>query len=201
MQHKQECCTRALQAAEHRRQAPAVQAKAIPDKANQQKAAALRHRLCLLLSKSVAESERQRKPAAAGAMKSEALALFKDCRQHEAVMRAEMSDVSSLANERPHHKIALPNLFDAAQARIQATCDILAAPLDTLLADFEREDIEEGARMTPLAGVPSLPSTVDQAAARTIFLWLWLCRRLLLVRINHRTLRRQQRDTALAHLR
>jgi len=37
-----------------------------------------------------------------------------------------------------------------------------------------------------------------QAAARTIF--LWLRRRSLFVRIDHRTLRRQQRDAALACL-
>jgi hypothetical protein len=177
-----------------------VRAKVIANKANQQKAAALRHRLRLLLSESVAESERQREPAAARAVESEALALVEDCRRHEAVMRAEMSAASSLADERPHHEIASPNLFDAARARIQATCDLLAAPLDALLADFVRKDIEEGARTTPLVGAPSLPSTVDQAAARTIFLWLWLHRRLLLVRINHRTLQPQQRDAALARL-
>jgi hypothetical protein len=118
MQHEQECCARVLQVAEHRRQAPAVRAKAIPDKANQWKAAALRHRLCLLLSESVAESERQWEPAAVWAVESEALALVEDCRRQEAVMRAEMSASSSLADEQPHHKIALPNLFDAARARI-----------------------------------------------------------------------------------
>ena len=39
MQHEQECCAHALQAVEHRRQAAAVQAKAIADEANQRKAA------------------------------------------------------------------------------------------------------------------------------------------------------------------
>ena len=99
MQHEQECCARVLQAAEHRRQAPAVRAKAIPDKANQRKAAALCHSLCLLLSESVAESKRQREPAAVWAVESEALALAEDCSRQEAVMRAEMSASSSLADE------------------------------------------------------------------------------------------------------
>jgi hypothetical protein len=75
------------------------------------------------------------------------------------------------------------------QERIQGTCNLLAGPIDAILADIEREDIEEGARA----------AQQNQAAAQTIFLWLH--RRLLLVRINHRTLRRQQRDAALAHLR
>jgi hypothetical protein len=68
-------------------------------------------------------------------------------------MRAKLSAVSSLADERPRHEIASPNLFDATRARIQATCELLAAPLDAILANIEREDIEEGARTTP--------STVD----------------------------------------
>ena len=104
-------------------------------------------------------------------------------------MWAELSAARSLADERPRHEIASPNLFDAARARIQATCDLLADPLDAILADIEREDIEEGARA----------AQQNQAAARTIF--LWLRRHLLLVWINHRTLQRQQRDAALAHLR
>ena len=140
-----------------------MQAKAIADEANQWKAAALRQRLRLLLSKSVDERERQREAAAARAAESEALALVKECRQHEAAMRSELSAANSLAlaDERPRHKIASPNLFDAARARIQATCELLAGPLDAILADIEREDIKEGARTTPLVDALSLPSTVD----------------------------------------
>jgi hypothetical protein len=37
----------------------------------------------------------------------------------------------------------------------------LAGPLDAILADSEREDIEEGARTTPLVNAPSLALTVD----------------------------------------
>jgi hypothetical protein len=73
-------------------------------------------------------------------------------------MWAELSAASSLADERPRREIASPNLFDAARARIH---ELLASPLDAILADIEREDIEEGARTTPLVGAPSLPSTVD----------------------------------------
>ena len=57
MQHEQQCCARVLQAAEHRQQAAAVRAKDIANEANQRKAAALRQRLCLVLSESVAERE------------------------------------------------------------------------------------------------------------------------------------------------
>jgi hypothetical protein len=64
-----------------------------------------------------------------------------DCCQHEAAMRAELSAASSLADKRPRHEIALPNLFDAARACIQATCDLLVGPLDAILAGIEREDI------------------------------------------------------------
>ena len=39
-----------------------------------------------------------------------------------------------------------PNLFDAASGRIQATCELLAAPLDAILADIEREDTQSAAR-------------------------------------------------------
>ena len=104
-------------------------------------------------------------------------------------MQAELSAVSSFADEQSRPEIASSNLFNAARACIQATCELLAAPLDAILADIEHEDIEEGARA----------AQQNQAAARIIF--LWLRRRLLLVRINHRTLRRQQRDAALARLR
>jgi hypothetical protein len=83
-------------------------------------------------------------------------------------MRAELSAASSLADERPRHKIALSNLFDAARVRIQATCELLAAPLDVILANIEREDIEEGARTTPLVGAPSLPSMVDATSRRYV---------------------------------
>jgi hypothetical protein len=193
MQHEQEYCAHALQAAEQRRQAAAVRAKDIANEANQRKAAVLRQRLRLVLSESVAEREWQREAAArhdgaTRAAESVALALVKDCRRHEAAMQAELSAVSSFADEQSRPKIVSSNLFDAARARIQATCELLAAPLDAILADIEREDIEEVARAAQR----------NQAATRIIF--LWLRRRLLIVRINHRTLRRQQCDTALARL-
>jgi hypothetical protein len=148
MQHEQECCARALQAPEQRRQAPAVRAKDIANEANQRKAAALRQRLRLVLSESVAERERQREAAARhdGAIRaaeSAALALVKDCRRHEAAMQAELSSVSSFANERSRPKIASSNLFDTARARIQATCELLSAPQDAILANIEHEDIDE----------------------------------------------------------
>jgi hypothetical protein len=120
MQHEQECCARALQAAEHhRRQASAARAKDIANEANQRKAAALRQRLRLVLSESVAERDRQREAAArhdgaTRAAQSAALALVEDCRRN------------------------------AARARIQETCKLLAAPLDSILADIEHEDTEEG---------------------------------------------------------
>ncbi len=87
----------------------------------------------------------------------------------------------------PQDSVVQP--FVAARKRIQATCELLAAPLDAILADIEREDIEEGSRAAQR----------NQAATRIIF--LWLRRRLLIVRINHWTLQHQQRDTALARLR
>ena len=133
-----------------------MRATAITNEANQRKAAALCQHICLL-SESVAKRERQRE-AAAFHQRPEALALVKDCR---AVMQAELFAVSSLADERSHPEIASSNLFDAARARIQATCKLLAAPLDAILADIERDDIEEGARTTPLVDAPSLPSMVD----------------------------------------
>jgi hypothetical protein len=55
-----------------------MRAKAIADEANQRKAAALRQRLHLLISESVAERERQREAAAARAAESEALALVEE---------------------------------------------------------------------------------------------------------------------------
>ena len=83
MQHEQECCARALQAMEQRRQAAAAQVKAIADEANERHQAACRQQLldehttracqqkaaalcqCLyLLSESVAKRERQREATA-----------------------------------------------------------------------------------------------------------------------------------------
>ena len=58
-------------------------------------------------------------------------------------MQAELSAVSSFANERSRPKIASSNLFDTARARIQATCELLAAPQDAILANTEHEDIDE----------------------------------------------------------
>jgi hypothetical protein len=126
--------------------------------------------------------DRPRHEAAARAAE-QALTLVEERRRHEDAMRATLSAVSSLVDERPHHKVASSNLFDAAKECIQATCDLLAAPLDAILADIEHEDIKEDARMTllvvalihpvavddnllpavapPLVGVPFLPSTVN----------------------------------------
>jgi hypothetical protein len=53
---------------------------------------------------------------------------------------------------------ALPNHIEAAIWQVQATRDLLSAPLDALLANIEREDIEEWARMTPLVVASSTPS-------------------------------------------
>jgi len=39
-----------------------------------------------------------------------------------------------------------PNLFDAASRPIQATCKLLAAPLDAILTNIERKDIQSAAR-------------------------------------------------------
>ena len=114
----------------------------------------------------------------------EALVLVEKRRQHEAAMRATLSAASSLADEQPRHEVALHKLFDAARGNIQATCKVLAGPLDTILANIERKDIKKRAWMTPiviasihrlvvndnfllsvvppLVGVPSLPLTVDR---------------------------------------
>ena len=61
-------------------------------------------------------------------------------------MRAALSAASSLAGRQPHHKIVSPNLFDAASRPIQATCELLAAPLDAILTNIERKDIQSAAR-------------------------------------------------------
>ena len=118
-----------------------------------------RHHKAATWAKSLDEAsdERRRNEAAARAAESEALALVKECRQNEAATRAALSTVSSLADERPCHEVVSPNHFDAARGCIQVTCKLITAPLDAILADIEREDIEEGARTTPLVGAPSLP--------------------------------------------
>ena len=114
--------------------------------------------------------------------------------QQLAAMRAELSAASSLSDERPHHEIASPNLFDAARARIQATSELLAGPLDAILADIEREDIEEGARTTPLIGAPSLPSLVDGKRERQREATA-LCQRL---RLLSKSIAKRQRSAGLA---
>jgi len=73
---------------------------------------------------------------------SEALALVEECLQHKAAMRAALSAVSSLAGRQPRHEVVSPNFFDALIGRIQATCELLAGPLDVILADIEHEYIQ-----------------------------------------------------------
>ena len=91
----------------------------------------------------------------------EALTLIEKRRRHKAAMWATLSAASSLADERPRHKVASPNLFDAARGHIQATCKLLAGPLDTILADIECKDIKKRAWMTPIVIASILPSVVD----------------------------------------
>ena len=56
-------------------------------------------------------------------------------------MRAALSAASSLAGRQHCHKVVSLIFFDAAIGCIQATCELLAGPLDVILADIEREDI------------------------------------------------------------
>ena len=127
----------------------------------------------------VADADNQSRHEAAARAVEQALTLIKERRQHKPTLSA----ASTLADERPHREVASSNFFDAAKEHIQATCDLLAAPLDTILADIEREDIAEGAWMIflvvasihplavndnllaavapPLVGAPFLPSTVN----------------------------------------
>ena len=131
----------------------------------------------------VADADNQSRHEAATRAAEQVLTLVKERCQHKDAMRAALSAWSTLADKQPHHEVASSNFFDAAKERIQATCNLLAAPLDAILADIEREDIPEGARMTflivasihpsavndnllaavapPLVGAPFLPSTVD----------------------------------------
>ena len=131
----------------------------------------------------VADADDRPRHEAAARAAEQALTLVEERRRHEDSMRATLSAVSSLADEQPHHEVASSNLFDAAKERIHATCDLLAAPLDAVLADIEHEDNKEDARMTllvvasihpaavddnllpavapPLVSVPFLPSTVN----------------------------------------
>jgi hypothetical protein len=82
----------------------------------------------------------------AQAAASKALALVEERRQHKAATRAAMSAASSLVGRQPRQEVVSPHLFDAASGRIQATCELLAAPLDAILADIERDDIQSAAR-------------------------------------------------------
>ena len=66
--------------------------------------------------------------------------------QHEAATWAALSAASSLAGRQPRHEVVLPNFLDAKSRRIQATCELLVAPLDAILTDIEREDIHSAAR-------------------------------------------------------
>ena len=58
-----------------------------------------------------------------------------------------------------------PHLFDAASGRIQATCELLAAPLDAILADIEREDIQSAARAKKSAALTLLEERSRHEAA------------------------------------
>ena len=162
MQHEQECCARALQAEEHRRQAAAVRAKAIANEVNQQKAAALRQRLRLVLSENVAERERQREAAArhegaTRAAESAALALVEDCRRHEAAMGPSCPLRALLRTSNP-----------ATRKRCPATCDLLVGPLDAILADIERKDIRRGLGLPNEIRRPPGPSSYGSAATSSL---------------------------------
>jgi len=69
----------------------------------------------------------------ARAAASEALVLVEEHCQHEAATWAALSAASSLAGRQPRHEVVLPNFLDAKSRRIQATCELLAAPLDAIL--------------------------------------------------------------------
>jgi hypothetical protein len=175
----------------------AVLAAEADDRRHHEAAAALvkerRHHEAVLAAKAddrrrheavlVADADDRSRHEAAARAADQALTLAEERRRHEDAMRAALSAASTLADERPHHEVASSNFFVAAKERIQATCDLLAAPLDAILADIERKDIKEGARTTllvvalihpsavddnllpavapPLVGAPFLPSTVD----------------------------------------
>ena len=99
---------------------PAVRAKAIADEANQRKAAALRHRLRLLLSDGVAESE-----AAARAVESKALA--------PAAWATVMATFAAAVDD-------LPDLVDPVDSFVwRETFMKHARHADTALAEFNRE--------------------------------------------------------------
>jgi hypothetical protein len=84
----------------------------------------------------VADADDRPRHEAAARAAEQALTLAEERRCHMDAMRATLSAASSLADERPHHEIASSNLFDAAKERIQATCDLLAAPLDAIFANI-----------------------------------------------------------------
>jgi len=146
MQHEQECCERALQAMEQRRQAAAAQAKAITDEAN----------------------ERTKLPAANSSSMS--MPPVPASRRLLPSVNAFASSARASPRENGSRRL-LPfaNAF-ASSAR--------ALPKDN--------------------GRPNCCPT-KTGGHRTIC--LWLRRRLLFVRINHRTLQHQQRNAALARLR
>ena len=64
-----------------------------------------------------------------------------------------LSTASCLAGGRPRHKVVSHNLFDTARDRIQATCKLLAAPLDAILANIEHKDIQAAPRATESAAL------------------------------------------------
>jgi hypothetical protein len=61
-----------------------------------------------------------------------------------------------------------PNIFDAASGRIQATCRLLAAPLDVILADIEREDIQSAARAKESAALALAEERSHHEAVRLL---------------------------------
>jgi colicin import membrane protein len=109
LQHEQECCARALQAEEERKQAAAAQAKAVADEANKrhQQAKAAIGEQCQQAASAwekaftqVADEQPRHKATAA----SMELALIEERHRHEASMWAAMSTASSLANEQRRHE-------------------------------------------------------------------------------------------------
>ena len=123
------------------------------------------------------------------AAESEALALVKERHRHEAAMWAAPSATSPLADEQRRQEAAdctvaaevrscsntivaqanshfdvmlaaLPNHINTAIRQVQAMRDVLAAPLDAILAKIEREDIKEGAQTTSLVVASSTPLAI-----------------------------------------
>ncbi len=117
--------------ADDRRRHEAVLAAEANDRRHHEVAAALvAEQRCHYEAVLVADANNRPCHELAARAAEQALTLVEGRRRHEDAMRAALSAASSLADERPHHKVALSNLFDAAKERIQATCDLFAAPLE-----------------------------------------------------------------------